>query len=67
MTLYCQAPDGTSISIRTEALYDENGTLINDTAYIGKTIDVIGIVDYYKTANLYQIKVLTPSYITITE
>ena len=38
-------------------LRDENGNLITESAYRGKTIDVVGIVDYFSGA--YQIKVFT--------
>lgn len=56
MTLTCVA-DGGTIDVHTIVLYDENGTMIDSSAYLGKTIDVTGIVDYFK--GRYQIKVLT--------
>ncbi len=57
MTLTCYAEDGTKITVRTDVLRDENGTLITAEAYNGKTIDVKGFVDYYDGE--YQIKVLS--------
>ncbi len=57
MTLTCYAEDGTKITVRTDVLKDENGTLITADAYNGKTIDVKGFVDYYDGE--YQIKVLS--------
>lgn len=54
MTLTCEV-DGISVSIRTVVLYDENGTMVTEEAYKGKTIDVKGIVDLYD--GKYQIKV----------
>ena len=62
ITLTCEA-DGQTILIRTIPLYDENGSLIEETAYLGKTIDVRGIVDFYDGD--YQIKVFTRDSIVI--
>ena len=62
MTLTCEA-DGLLLQVRTAVMYDENNQLITQDAYLGKTIDVKGIVDYY--AGQYQIKVFTPNQITV--
>ncbi|MBQ4074640.1 MAG: thermonuclease family protein [Clostridia bacterium] len=62
MTLTCTA-EGETIQVRTAVLYDENRALIREDAYLGKVIDVRGIVDYFEGA--YQIKVFTPNAITI--
>lgn len=64
MTMTCEAPDGTVISIRTTVFYDGDGNLITEEAYLNKTIDVSGVVDYY---NGYQVKVLNPNNITVHE
>lgn len=63
MTLTCKAADGTTISVRTEVLVDENGNLVTADKYMGKTINVKGIVDYYN--GNYQIKVFSAKNITI--
>ena len=63
MTLTCKAADGTTISIRTMVLVDENGNMITADKYMGKTINVKGIVDYYN--GKYQIKVFSAKNITI--
>ncbi len=62
MTLTCEV-DGQTISVRTVVLRDDNGNLITESAYMGKTIDVKGVVDYYNGD--YQIKVFTEDHITI--
>ena len=62
MTLTCER-DGVTVEIRTVVLLDANGSLITEEAYLGKTIDVNGIVDYYD--GNYQIKVFSPNSITI--
>jgi len=62
ITLTCQVGEHT-ILVRTGVLKDANGDLITQDAYLGKTIDVKGIVDYYQGE--YQIKVLIPEQITI--
>lgn len=62
MTLTCEA-DGHTISVRTVVLYDDNGNLITESAYMGKTIDVNGVVDYFDGD--YQIKVFSDDNITV--
>ncbi len=62
MTLTCEV-DGKTIDVRTVVLRDENGELITSAAYLGKTIDVKGVVDYFDGS--YQIKVFTEDSITI--
>ena len=56
MTLTCEV-NGVTICVRTVVLLDENGNLITADAYLGKTIDVRGIVDYFDGE--YQIKVFS--------
>ena len=62
MTLYCSY-GSTKISVRTIVLYDENGELVTGDRYLGKTIDVNGIVDYFN--GTYQIKVFNTSDIIV--
>ena len=62
MTLTCKVGDVT-VDVRTVVLRDEQGNLITDSAYLGKTIDVQGIVDYFD--GRYQIKIFSTSDITI--
>lgn len=62
MTLTCEA-DGHTISVRTGVLYDDNKNLITEEAYMGKTIDVNGIIDYFDGD--YQIKVFSDESITV--
>ena len=62
MTLYCQA-GGERIAVRTIVLYDENGQLVTQDRFLGKTIDVKGLVDYFDGD--YQIKVFNINDITI--
>ena len=62
MTLYCRA-NGVSVTVRTTVLYDGDGNMITQDAYVGRTINVRGIVDYY--SGDYQIKVFSAKDITI--
>ena len=62
MTLTCTV-DGQTIDVRTIVLYDQYGDMITESAYLGRVIDVTGIVDYYQGA--YQIKVLTAQDIVV--
>ena len=64
MTLTCEV-DGITVSVRTVVLRDANGELITEDAYMGKTIDVKGIVDFYNGG--YQIKVFSAGSITVHE
>ena len=63
-TLYCRV-DGIPVTVRTVVLHDENGNLIKQDAYLGRTINVRGIVDYF--SGDYQIKVFSPKDITIVK
>lgn len=62
MTLTCEV-DGITIKVRTVVLRDAEGKLITQDAYLDKTIDVKGIIDFYDGE--YQIKVFKPDQITI--
>ncbi|MBO5098422.1 MAG: thermonuclease family protein [Agathobacter sp.] len=62
MTLKCQV-NGLTIDVRTTVFYDENGQLMTKDDYLGKTIDVKGIVDYF--SGDYQIKVFSPDNIIV--
>ena len=62
MTLYCRA-GGVSVTVRTTVLHDADGNLITEDAYVGRTINVRGIVDYF--SGDYQIKVFSAKDITI--
>jgi len=56
MTLTCEA-NGHTIQVRTAVLTGEDGQRVTEEAFLGKTIDVRGIVDFYEGA--HQIKVFT--------
>ncbi len=62
MTLNCRSGNET-IFVRTAPLYDGNGQAVTEDLFIGKTIDVKGVVDSYE--GQYQIKVFTLNNITI--
>ena len=62
MTLTCKVGNQ-YISVRTVVLRDENGNLVTAEAYMGKTIDVKGIVDFFSDS--YQIKVYSTNSITV--
>lgn len=64
MTLTCEA-SGVTVTVRTVVLTDENGQIITQDAYQGKTIDVKGIVDCFNGD--YQIKVVSANYISVHE
>jgi len=64
MTLTCRSGELT-VTVRTAVLRDAEGNLITADAYLGKTIDVKGLVDFF--ADGYQIKVLSAKGITVTQ
>lgn len=63
MTLLCES-DGIPVTVRTAVLFDANQKIVTQDAFIGKTIDVKGVVDYFGE---YQIKVFSMKNITIHE
>lgn len=64
MTLTCEA-DGKQIVVRTAVLKDADGQVITADAYLGKTITVKGMVDFYD--GVYQIKVFSADKIIVQE
>lgn len=62
MTLTCKAGDVT-VTVRTDVLKASDGSIVTADAYLGKTIDVKGIVDYFDGA--YQIKVFSEKNIQV--
>ena len=62
MSLTCQAPDGTKITVRTAVLL-LNGEKVTAEAFKNKTIDVNGVIDVYNGE--YQIRVLSYKSVTI--
>lgn len=64
MSITCLAADKTTVTVRTEVLYDENNNLIDESAFpVGSVIDVKGLVDKYDGA--YQVRVYRDDYIII--
>jgi endonuclease YncB( thermonuclease family) len=62
ITITCEV-NGVTLDVRTVVLKDENGATVTEDYFEGKTIDVLGIVDYYEGS--YQIKVYSFSDIHI--
>ena len=62
MTLTCEK-DGVTVLVRTTVLTDAQGQLVTADAFLGKTIDVRGVVDFFD--GHHQVKVLTYNNITI--
>ncbi len=62
ITLECTA-DGKTVHVRTVPLSDGSGGLVKQDAFLGKTIDVKGVVDYFD--GIYQVKVFSMDAITI--
>ncbi|HCE34480.1 MAG TPA: hypothetical protein DEQ88_03820 [Clostridiales bacterium] len=64
MTFTCQV-DGKTVKVRTVPLYDDAGNLLTKEDFLGKTINVKGIVDFF--GDDYQIKVFSVGNITVVE
>ncbi|MBQ2732968.1 MAG: thermonuclease family protein [Clostridia bacterium] len=62
MTLTCDC-NGVQVFVRTAVLRDAAGKIVTEDAFLNKTVDVVGIVDYFDGA--YQIKVFTLDNITV--
>ena len=56
MTLTCEA-NGRTVKVRTIVLRSPDGKLVTEDSFLGKTIDVTGVVDYF--SGDYQIKILS--------
>lgn len=65
MTLHCVGDDGASVQVHTTPIRDDSGALITADAYLGKNIDVRGLVD--KFGEEYQIKLFSSNDITVNE
>lgn len=67
ITLTCQDANGKEIDVRIEGLKDAEGNLYVANDFKGKTVDVVGIIDYfnYEGIQSYQIKVLKSSNLII--
>lgn len=61
ITITCEY-NGVTVSVRTNILRDDDGKIVTEDYFKGKTIDVKGIVDYY---NGYQIKIFSLKNITV--
>ena len=68
ITLYCQDANGNEIQVRTIVLHDENGALVTEDQFRGKTIDVKGTIDYYlpegESVGTYQIQLYSINDVT---
>lgn len=64
MTLHCVC-DGVNVNVRTGVLTNKDRSLITSDRYLGKNINVKGLVDYYDGD--YQVKVLMADKIIINE
>ena len=64
MTFTCQV-DGKTVKVRTVPLKDADGNLLTKEDFLGKTISVKGIVDFF--GGDYQIKVFSVGNITVVE
>ncbi len=63
MSITCKAADGTTITVRTEVLKDENGQLVTADRYLNKTITVKGLIEKFNGE--YQVKCYRADYITV--
>ena len=62
LTLTCEV-DGVTISVRTSVFKDVAGNIITEEYFMGKTIDVYGVVDSFNGE--YQVRVTTLSDVTV--
>lgn len=68
MTITCRTADGSTVTVRTNVLYDTvdgEKVLVDESYFTGKTFNVRGLVEYYEGS--YQIKAVTFSDITFVE
>ncbi len=65
ITLVCQSADGHTVHVRTVPLTHQDGTMVVQDEFLGKTINVKGIVDFFD--GTYQVKVFMLNAITVLE
>lgn len=69
ITIRCEDNEGNEITVRTIVLKDSNGQIVTADTYKNKTIDVKGVIDYFKPDGAekgdYQVKVFNLENITI--
>lgn len=65
ISITCISPEGIRFTVRTGVLRDENNNLVTEDYFVGKTINVKGVVSSYD--GQYQVKVLSFENITISE
>ncbi len=63
ITITCSTPDGNTVQLRTNVLYDNDGNLIKQDYFMGKTIDVKGIMAFF--SDDYQIKIFSVNDVVI--
>ena len=63
ISITCEDAQGNEITVRTVVLKHADGTNVLESEFVGKTIDVKGIIDQYDGE--YQVKVFALSHITI--
>lgn len=63
ITITCRSADGKTVTVRTDVLYHSDGTIVEESEFTGKTINVKGIVDFFNDD--YQIAVHGFDFITI--
>ena len=62
MTLTCKV-NGVTVSVRTSVFRDASGNIITEEYFMGKTIDVYGVVDSFNGE--YQVRVTTLNDVTV--
>jgi hypothetical protein len=68
ISITCEDANGNRITVRTAVLRNADGSLVTEDIFKDKTIDVKGVIDYYKPENgnaSYQIGVFDINHITI--
>lgn len=55
LSLTCTDSSGKTFTIRTSVLYNEDGTKVTSDAFVNKTFNVKGVIDYYNGS--YQLRV----------
>ena len=65
MTLTCSSADGKTITVRTSILKDASGNIVTQDYFVGKTINVNGLVEEYNGS--YQIKLLSMNNVEIVD
>ena len=66
ITVKCKDANGNQIDVRVEGIKDSNGNTVTGQYFEGKTIDVVGIIDFFNYEGYQNYQILVFDFNKIT-